>query len=154
MATWDDVRRLALALPEATESNDGWRIRSKAFAWVRPLRKKDVADLEALGRPVPAGEIMGIRLADEGGEAGADRQRARRLLHDPALRRLARRAGPPRRHRRRRARGGPDRRLARPGPPSGSPGRSSRRGGCRGRGEAEPVGPGGEAGRGFGDRAT
>ncbi len=66
MATWDDVRRLALALPEATESHRGWRIRSKAFAWVRPLRKKDVADLEALGRPVPTGEIMGIRVADDG----------------------------------------------------------------------------------------
>ena len=65
MATWEDVRRLALALPETTESNNGWRIREKAFAWVRPLRKKDMADLEQLGREVPTGEIMGIRLADE-----------------------------------------------------------------------------------------
>ena len=65
MATWDDVRRLALALPETTESNDGWRIRQKAFAWVRPLRKKDKADLERLGRAVPDGDIMGIRVADE-----------------------------------------------------------------------------------------
>ena len=65
MATWDDVRRLALALPETTESNNGWRIREKAFAWVRPLRRKDKADLAALGQAVPEGEIMGIRLADE-----------------------------------------------------------------------------------------
>lgn len=65
MATWEDVRRLALALPETTESNNGWRIREKAFAWVRPLRKKDMADLEELGREVPTGEIMGIRVADD-----------------------------------------------------------------------------------------
>jgi hypothetical protein len=65
MATWEDVRRLALALPETTESNNGWRIREKAFAWVRPLRKKDMADLERLGREVPSGDIMGIRLADD-----------------------------------------------------------------------------------------
>lgn len=65
MATWDEVRRIALALPETTESNNGWRIRQKAFAWVRPLRKKDRADLEALGREVPVGEIMGVRVADE-----------------------------------------------------------------------------------------
>ena len=65
MATWEDVRRLALALPETTVSNNGWRIREKAFAWVRPLRKKDVADLERLGRRVPDGEIMGIRLTDD-----------------------------------------------------------------------------------------
>ncbi|WP_435771974.1 MmcQ/YjbR family DNA-binding protein [Nocardioides sp. SYSU DS0651] len=65
MATWEDVRRLALALPETTESNNGWRIREKAFAWVRPLRRKDVADLAALGREAPDGEIMGIRVADD-----------------------------------------------------------------------------------------
>jgi hypothetical protein len=66
MATWEDVRRISLALPETTESNNGWRIREKAFAWVRPLRRKDVADLEELGREVPTGEIMGIRVRDEG----------------------------------------------------------------------------------------
>ena len=65
MATWEDVRRISLALPEATESKGGWRIREKAFAWVRPLRRKDKADLAALGQAVPEGEIMGIRLADE-----------------------------------------------------------------------------------------
>ena len=40
MATWDDVRRIAMGLPE-TEERDGpqWRIRGKLFAWDRPLRK-------------------------------------------------------------------------------------------------------------------
>lgn len=66
MATWDDVRTIALALPETTESRGGWRIRDKAFAWVRPLRPRDVRDLEARGSEVPAGEIMGLRVRDEG----------------------------------------------------------------------------------------
>ena len=51
MATWDDVRRLALALPETAEraSRDGlaaWDVRDKTFAWERPLRP---ADRKALG---------------------------------------------------------------------------------------------------------
>ncbi|MFG2107482.1 hypothetical protein [Micromonospora chersina] len=41
MATWDDVRRIALALPETTErgSHDdlpAWRVRDKLFVWERP----------------------------------------------------------------------------------------------------------------------
>ncbi len=52
MPTLDDVRRIALALPEATEGQrDGsavWRIRDKAFVWERPLRASDWA---ALGLP-------------------------------------------------------------------------------------------------------
>jgi hypothetical protein len=51
MATWDDVRRLALALPQTTEriARDGqlaWDVRDKTFAWERPLRR---GDLQALG---------------------------------------------------------------------------------------------------------
>jgi hypothetical protein len=46
MATWEDVRRLALALPETAEesSRDGrlaWSVRGKTFAWERPLRPAD-----------------------------------------------------------------------------------------------------------------
>jgi hypothetical protein len=65
MATWDDVRRLALALPETTE-RDGdrnWRVKDKGFAWERPLRK---ADHEALGDAAPTGPILGVRVADVG----------------------------------------------------------------------------------------
>ncbi|MEJ3745736.1 MmcQ/YjbR family DNA-binding protein [Actinomycetes bacterium KLBMP 9797] len=68
MATWDDVGRLALALPETTErpSYDGlpqWRVRDKSFAWERPLRR---ADLEALGDAAPDGPILGVRVPDVG----------------------------------------------------------------------------------------
>ena len=60
MASWDDVRRLALALPETTErlSRDlrQWRVRDKLFVWERPLRR---ADLEALGSSAPDGPILG-----------------------------------------------------------------------------------------------
>jgi hypothetical protein len=68
MATWDDVRDLALALPETAEqtSHDGllaWRVKAKLFVWERPLRK---ADLEALGDAAPKGPILGARVPDEG----------------------------------------------------------------------------------------
>ena len=60
MASWDDVGRLALALPETTErlSRDlrQWRVRDKLFVWERPLRR---ADLEALGSSAPDGPILG-----------------------------------------------------------------------------------------------
>jgi hypothetical protein len=60
MAGWDDVRRLALALPETTEGtthgNISWRVRDKGFVWERPLRKGDLA---ALGAAAPTGPILG-----------------------------------------------------------------------------------------------
>jgi len=63
MATWDDVRRIAMALPEATERTSRdvrqWRVKDKLFAWERPLRR---ADLEALGADAPAGPILGVRV--------------------------------------------------------------------------------------------
>ena len=62
MATWDDVRRIALGLPEAEErlSRDlrQWRVKDKLFVWERPLRR---SDLEALGDAAPAGPILGVR---------------------------------------------------------------------------------------------
>jgi len=46
MATLDDLRAAASALAEAAEGEDGgWSVRGKAFAWVRPLRPKDLAEL-------------------------------------------------------------------------------------------------------------
>ncbi|HEY2272131.1 MAG TPA: MmcQ/YjbR family DNA-binding protein [Jatrophihabitantaceae bacterium] len=63
MATWDDVQRIALALPETSEDRGTWRVRGKGFVWERPLRKND---LEALGDAAPTGPILGARLADEG----------------------------------------------------------------------------------------
>src|SRR6201995_655794 len=63
MATWDDVRRMALALPETTarESRGSaqWRVKDKLFVWERPLRKTDREDL---GDAAPDGPILGARV--------------------------------------------------------------------------------------------
>jgi hypothetical protein len=63
MATWDDVRRIALGLPETSEGtshgNTAWKVRDKGFVWERPLRK---SDLEALGESAPDGPILGARV--------------------------------------------------------------------------------------------
>ena len=63
MANWDDVRRLALALPETSERESRglaqWRVRDKLFVWERPLRR---SDLEALGDAAPDGPILGARV--------------------------------------------------------------------------------------------
>jgi hypothetical protein len=67
MADWNDVRRLALALPETSEhesrGNLGWRVKGKLFVWERPLRR---ADLEALGDQAPEGPVLGAMVADLG----------------------------------------------------------------------------------------
>ncbi len=68
MATWDDVRRLVLELPETVERSSGdglvqWRVKDKLFAWERPLRR---ADFEALGDAAPDGPILGARVPDLG----------------------------------------------------------------------------------------
>jgi hypothetical protein len=63
MATWEDVRRIALALPETSEEisrdNRHWRVRDKNFVWERPLRNPD---RKALGDAAPAGPILGVRV--------------------------------------------------------------------------------------------
>jgi hypothetical protein len=62
VATWDDVRRIALGLPEAEErlSRDlrQWRVKDKLFVWERPLRR---SDLDALGDAAPDRPILGVR---------------------------------------------------------------------------------------------
>jgi hypothetical protein len=67
VAIWDDVRRIALALPETSERSwggiPGWRVKDKGFVWERPLRR---ADFEALGDSAPDGPILGARVADVG----------------------------------------------------------------------------------------
>jgi hypothetical protein len=63
VADWDDVRRIALALPEASErlsrEQRQWRVKDKLFVWERPLRR---SDLEALGDSAPDGPILGARV--------------------------------------------------------------------------------------------
>lgn len=66
MATWDDVDRLARALPDvvAGADRDGsfkWEVHNKYFVYQRPLRKRD---LEELGSSAPTGDILGARVAD------------------------------------------------------------------------------------------
>ena len=67
MATWADVRRLALALPATTEGTSwgspAWKVRDRTFVWERPLRR---ADLEHLGDAAPDGPLLGAAVADEG----------------------------------------------------------------------------------------
>jgi hypothetical protein len=68
MATWDDVHRLALALPQTVEgsSREGlrnWSVRDKTFAWERPLRP---GDLQALGDAAPTGPVLAARVPDLG----------------------------------------------------------------------------------------
>src|SRR3954451_9552617 len=66
MASWDDVARLALAMPGAEERDSRghrqWRVKDKLFVWERPLRR---SDLEALGDGAPDGPILGARVEHE-----------------------------------------------------------------------------------------
>ncbi len=64
MVGWEDVRRIALALPETSERLRDhrlafWEVRGKGFVWERPLRP---ADLLALGDAAPTGPILGARV--------------------------------------------------------------------------------------------
>ncbi|MDQ2698247.1 MAG: MmcQ/YjbR family DNA-binding protein [Actinomycetota bacterium] len=66
MATWNDVRELALALPETSEhvsrGSLRWKVRTRGFVWERPLRR---ADLDALGIGAQAGPVLGAATEDE-----------------------------------------------------------------------------------------
>lgn len=63
LAGWEDVRRIALGLPETNErpsrGHAFWRVRDKGFVWERPLRE---TDLRALGDDAPTGPILGVRV--------------------------------------------------------------------------------------------
>ena len=79
MAGWDDVRQIALALPETEErisrETRQWRVKDKGFVWERPLRR---ADLEALGDRAPEGPILGARVEHVGAKEAL-------LADDPAV---------------------------------------------------------------------
>ena len=65
MATWDEVARLALALPETEEAtsygNTAWKVRGRSFVWERPFSK---ADLKRLDGPEPEGPILAAYVDD------------------------------------------------------------------------------------------
>ena len=79
MATFDDVARIALSLPESAElplhGDRSWRVKDKMFVWERPLRKTDLAKL---GDEAPEGPILGVRTD------GLDAKEAL-LADDPAV---------------------------------------------------------------------
>ena len=71
MATWDDVERLAMAMPlveeRAAGGFDGWRTwkitgpKGRQVVWERPMRP---ADLRDLGDAAPTGESLAVRVPD------------------------------------------------------------------------------------------
>ncbi|MGY1693900.1 MULTISPECIES: MmcQ/YjbR family DNA-binding protein [unclassified Geodermatophilus] len=66
MASWEDVRRIALGLPGAVEDEGrtrSWRVGARAFAWERVLRR---GERELLGDRAPSGPALGLRTADPG----------------------------------------------------------------------------------------
>jgi hypothetical protein len=79
MASWTDVSRIALALPETSErvsrEQRQWRVRDKGFVWERPLRAKEI---EALGDDAPDGPILGAHVEHMGAKAAL-------LAEDPSI---------------------------------------------------------------------
>ena len=69
MQTFDDVARMAMALPEVTEGEDKhrhghrtWETGGKAFAWERPFSKADIKRYGA--QTPPEGPILAVCTAD------------------------------------------------------------------------------------------
>jgi hypothetical protein len=79
VADWDDVRRIALALPQTDErvsrEKRQWRVKEKLFVWERPLRVKEVAEL---GDAAPHGPILGARVEHLGAKEAL-------LADDPSM---------------------------------------------------------------------
>jgi len=72
VATWDDVERIALALPLVHEKPagtgfDGWRVwkiegdKGRQVVWERPMRH---SDLKVLGDAAPTKESIAVRTPD------------------------------------------------------------------------------------------
>lgn len=66
MASFDDVARIALDLPEVIEGerhgNRTWAVRGKVFAWERPYSKADIR--RAGDARLPDGPILAVRVDD------------------------------------------------------------------------------------------
>jgi len=62
MAGWEDVERIALALPRTGErlshGRRQWRVGEKLFVWERPLREREVAEVGDLADgPIVAARV-------------------------------------------------------------------------------------------------
>ncbi|OBK51423.1 MmcQ/YjbR family DNA-binding protein [Mycobacterium sp. 1081908.1] len=67
MATWNDVARIVGELALTSEpSPHEWRVGKKLLAWERPLRPSDREALADSGVEPPEGDILGVRVSDEG----------------------------------------------------------------------------------------
>lgn len=67
VATWEDVARVAGELPLTIEQSPrDWRVGKKLLAWERPLRKSDIEALTRGTVQPPSGDILGVRVPDEG----------------------------------------------------------------------------------------
>ncbi|OBF44108.1 hypothetical protein A5787_13585 [Mycobacterium sp. 852002-50816_SCH5313054-b] len=67
MATWNDVARIVGELALTSEpSPHEWRVGKKLLAWERPLRPSDRDTLADSGVEPPEGDILGVRVSDEG----------------------------------------------------------------------------------------
>ena len=75
MATIEDVRRIAFALPGVEERIGGhtgeplWQVKGGKVAWLRGPRKTDLAQLADLGRVWPDGPVLAIQTASAGDAA-------------------------------------------------------------------------------------
>jgi hypothetical protein len=63
MASWEDVQRIALSLPQTSERDARgkrwWQVKDKGFVWERPLRQKEIDSFEG---EVPDGPILAARV--------------------------------------------------------------------------------------------
>jgi hypothetical protein len=67
VATWEDVARIVGGLPlTAEQSPHDWRVGKKLVAWERPMRPSDREALARGGSEPPEGDILGVRVSDEG----------------------------------------------------------------------------------------
>ncbi len=67
MATWNDVARIVgeLALTSEPSPHD-WRVGKKLLAWERPCAHLTAKRWRAAGRSHRSGDILGVRVSDEG----------------------------------------------------------------------------------------
>ncbi|MGO4488903.1 hypothetical protein [Microbacterium sp. 2RAF4] len=70
MASIEDVRTIAVALPGVVEAVSGhtgaaaWRLKSGQIAWLRGPSATDLRQLAELGREWPSGVVLAVRVAD------------------------------------------------------------------------------------------